>query len=166
MIIMLCSNVPGAGKDTVANLLSKKMNAKIGSFASPIKELAKLGGWDGKKDDKGRELLIGIGEIFKKYDKHTWSNMLYNKIFPMIENNIIISDFRYVCEIDFIEKISRYATVLVIGIERDGIEMNEIVKENQSEYSKLPKNFIIKNNGTLSDLEYEVEKILNQIRRR
>jgi dephospho-CoA kinase len=44
--------------------------------------------------------------------------------------------------------------------------MNEVVKENQSEYSSLPKTFIIKNNGTLSDLEYEVEKILNQIRRR
>jgi hypothetical protein len=67
VIIMVSGNGPGAGKDTFYELFRKlRKHALRVSFADPLKEYARtLCGWDGIKNNQGRQLLINIGQIMR-----------------------------------------------------------------------------------------------------
>ncbi|MGH2331175.1 hypothetical protein [Thermoanaerobacter mathranii] len=62
-LIVLISGYAGSGKDTFADFLIKHLpGAQKYAFAESIKKIArKYFKWDGIKDEKGRNLLIGIG---------------------------------------------------------------------------------------------------------
>ena len=47
----------GVGKDTLCNLAAKHFKVKNISTITPIKDLAREAGWDGRKDDKARKFL-------------------------------------------------------------------------------------------------------------
>ena len=72
------------------------------SMADSVKSIAKyFFGWDNRKDKKGRELLIGIGNnIGRRYNKDLWieyaKSMINLKTYKIdTEYIIIIDDMRY-----------------------------------------------------------------------
>ncbi|MDE5896479.1 MAG: hypothetical protein K2H43_01550, partial [Clostridia bacterium] len=54
--------------DTLCEWVGKKLPARIVSSVDPIKRLAKSGGWQGEKDDKGRLLLVRLKQAFVEYN--------------------------------------------------------------------------------------------------
>ena len=62
-VVAFCSPVPECGKDTVCSIMGLKRFA----FADRLKEIAYSIGWDGKKDDRGRKLLIDLGAAIRAY---------------------------------------------------------------------------------------------------
>jgi hypothetical protein len=164
MIILLCSPTTRAGKDEVAKYIAMNFKFKIDAFANDVKQIAFLLNWNGRKDEKGRELLINIGELAKKYDPTIWVDRVTARVSNSTNKNYVISDYRYVIENKLIDKLNKTTPIVSIGIEMDSRnEELDFVKENQSEYDKLKKNYIIKNNGNLDSLYKQVDEIMRKI---
>ena len=67
-IVIVINGSGGVGKDTLCESLKEVMPTRIVSSVDPIKELAKVGGWQGEKDDKGRLLLVRLKQAFVDYN--------------------------------------------------------------------------------------------------
>lgn len=156
MIIFLCSPLPQCGKDTVADILCEMYNAKRLAFGDAVKQQAKNLGWDGRKDEKGREFIIKVGELAKEYDKYHWVNIVYSLIVNNLEQNIVVTDLRYAPEMEMVERLRRYTQCLIIGVERDSIDDTAFVKENQSYYKSIPKDIVVQNNSTIEHLTFQL----------
>lgn len=111
-VVGLCGR-SGSGKSYFADKIKKRLEHYIlmsekkceiinVSMADSVKSIAKnFFGWDNRKDKKGRELLIGIGNnIGRKYNKDLWvdyaKSMINLKTYKMDTKYIvIIDDIRY-----------------------------------------------------------------------
>lgn len=125
--VILISGKYNAGKDTLAQSIfdtllyhqTSNISVHIDSLAAPVKEIAAdYMFWDGKKDDVGRDLLVGIAKTAADYYRYTWIHRLANRIRNVTEpsysyetNNFIpkdlhsiyiIPDFRFIHEIVFL----------------------------------------------------------------
>lgn len=164
MIILLCSPTTGAGKDEVAKYIATNFKFRIDAFANDVKQIAFLLNWNGRKDEKGRKLIIDIAESAKKYDPTIWVDRVIARMSNSINKNYVISDYRYTIENKLIDKLNKTTPIVSIGIERDSRnEEFEFVKENQSEYNELKKNFVVKNNGSLDDLYKQIDEIMRKV---
>jgi len=163
-IIMICSPTAEVGKDLATKFFEENYNGIRIAFADKVKEIAKLMGWNGEKDEKGRRLLTNIGYAGVKYDKYVWvKNVLHQIDYRLwLNNNIIISDLRFIHEEQYIR--DRYENVYVIGIESDIFGNKTLINDSsQIEYNSIKKDFIVKNNGTVIDLYKELNKIIQKL---
>ncbi len=67
-IVIVINGSGGVGKDTLCEAVKEKMPVRIVSSVDPIKALARTGGWQGEKDDKGRLLLVRLKQAFVEYN--------------------------------------------------------------------------------------------------
>lgn len=67
-IIIIINGKGSSGKDTICKIVGKYYNVAVISEISPIKEIAKLAGWNGEKDDKSRKMLADLKAIFISYN--------------------------------------------------------------------------------------------------
>ncbi len=59
----------GVGKDTLCDFAAKHFKVRNVSSVTPIKEIAKLGGWKGEKDSKARRMLSELKRVFTEYNE-------------------------------------------------------------------------------------------------
>lgn len=91
----------GSGKSTIAKEIVKLVpNAKVTSFAGPVKTIAKtVFGWDGAKDERGRRLLQVIGtDAGRAYNQDIWVHMMQTQLGLLLAQGIplvIIDDLRF-----------------------------------------------------------------------
>jgi hypothetical protein len=57
----------GVGKDTLVNALGQVCRVINFSSVDRIKEIAKIAGWDGVKDDRGRQFLVNLKRAMVEY---------------------------------------------------------------------------------------------------
>lgn len=187
-VVILIAGKAGSGKSTVGEMLLNKiqdipsMTVLSYGFADPLKYLAKaFMGWDGNKDEKGRELLQQIGAVGREYDINIWAKHFINQLdkragmFPF--NFAIITDWRFPNESAYLidNPLLDIVTIRVFG--RGGLSGNTAsdVSENS-----LPEDtneflggagirytagydFCIKNDGDLDELEKKVDAVLSKI---
>lgn len=67
-IVIIINGKAASGKDTICDIIAKYYNAIAISEITPIKELAKLAGWNGEKDDKSRKMLADLKALFVAYN--------------------------------------------------------------------------------------------------
>ena len=164
-VILICSRLPQQGKDTATKFLEENYNGIRIGLADKVKEIATLMGWDGIKDEKGRNFLVNLGTVAgRAYDKNMWLKLAHKKIKDVIGSgyNVIISDVRFVSEEIYFK--NNFKDVIVIGIESNTI--GDKAFENdlaQVEYKDIKKDFIVKNNGTITDLYKELNKIIQKL---
>lgn len=163
--VILISGYAGSGKDTFVNFCLNTFhatdinNVKKYAFAKPIKDIAiKYFGWDGKKDKKGRQLLIDIGQAGRKYNPDIW----VDKTIKEIENDnpeiAIISDWRFKNEFEKMVKKFGRENVITIRVKRDGIKaVNDISEHDLDDFHKF--DLMVENNGTLNDLEIQASLV-------
>jgi len=112
----------GSGKDTAADYLNKKYNFTILRYGDIIKNMMITAGWDGKKDIRGRKLMLDIGEAFRKWDENVFVKQMINLTtdnitirFDDLENintkRIVISDVRLPNEIFYYKKLLKERVV-------------------------------------------------------
>lgn len=58
----------GVGKDTLCNFASSVYKVRNVSSVTPIKEIARLCGWDGQKDDRSRKFLSDLKQLTTDYN--------------------------------------------------------------------------------------------------
>lgn len=120
-IVVLISGKAFTGKTTSAKYLvdvAKKKNLITGiyPFADSLKSMARLMGWDGKKDDRGRKFLQDLGKAGRAYDIDMWAKKTLRKIendnaFP--PDIVFIDDWRFPNELKFFEESYPYCPVTI-----------------------------------------------------
>jgi len=113
------SGFMGAGKSTVADMMKCELGcAEVLAMAKPIKDIAGIMGWNGKKDEKGRRLLQLIGTECGReclYD-NVWVDMWFRTVnaWPCHVRYAICDDIRFDNEAAGIIKAGGFI-VLVTG---------------------------------------------------
>jgi len=161
------------GKDTVADYIVKRYGFEKKSFAQPLKEAAALlFGFseeqlhDHEKDQVDpywdvtpRDIFRWLGtDVFRKDIQRVcpivkddfWIRTLERR---GLEDRTVISDVRFINEVDFIHKKGGF----VIKIER-GSQSEEDPDRISSQYD-----FLIRNDSSIDDLYHKVDEVLSEI---
>ncbi|HHY79801.1 MAG TPA: hypothetical protein GX516_05495 [Thermoanaerobacter sp.] len=153
-LIVLISGYAGSGKDIFGNFLIKHLpGAKKYAFADPIKEIArKYFEWDGIKDERGRNLLIGIGTAGREENLYIWAERVIEKITEEQPKTAIITDWRFKHEHFKIKEVFGDENTIAIRIKRERLNTIDDITEHDLD-NFLDYDFVISNNGSLQGLE-------------
>ena len=175
MHIFLISGEAFNGKDTLADILMKKLKGKSAkmSFAGYLKDIArKYYGWDGTKDDYGRCLLQYLGTE-RIREELGWEDFHVRRVcedIKIIENDydyILIPDARFRNEI-YYTKSQFPDDVTSIHIERLNYK-SPLTREQQNHKSENDLinftgfDYEIKNEEGLDNLEKEADLKLGDL---
>lgn len=161
------------GKDSVGDILVRCLGYEKNSFANPLKEGCRhIFGFNDEQlygDEKEtedaywgitpRQALQFTGtELFRNCMSNLISDVGHDFWIKRLEkelvNNkkIVVCDVRFQNELDMIKKNNG----IIIKVERDGIEKNEFSTHDSENIDNLKYDHLIKNNGTLEELEQKV----------
>lgn len=119
--VIVINGAGGVGKDTLCEFAAKSFKVKNISSITPIKEIAKMCGWDGSKDDKSRKFLADLKALCVEYNNYPtlWAKAQYDE-FITSDEEIMFVHIREPEEIaKFVEATGGVAkTLLVRGGER------------------------------------------------
>ena len=163
--MLIITGEAGSGKDTLAQHL-KSIYEKEGAvihtvtFASKLKEEAKALGWDGIKDQKGRDLLQDLGKLMKNYHGSRYyaeQAFVGREQVEGKQNVWIVTDARFLVEIEHCREFAEKndAEVKIIRVDRS-IDPNwvsaltEAQKKDVSEqeWRQVDPDVIVQNDGT------------------
>lgn len=68
-VLIVINGKGGVGKDTLCDFAAKHFKTRNISSVTPIKEIAKAGGWKGEKDAKARKMLSDLKKVFTEYNE-------------------------------------------------------------------------------------------------
>ena len=158
MRVILLIGKAGVGKDESYKCIKELYpTAERYAFADRLKIFAYEMGWDGRKDERGRKLLQGIGQTVRTYKEGFWAL----KVAKAIENDMpeiaVITDCRFPNEIQLIKDYFRDVTT--IRIIRDVSEMSDISEHALDDYTP---DFEVVNNGTILDLKDSLKDVLER----
>ncbi len=150
----------GAGKDEAAKILmmNKRHVFYRVAFADELKSFALECGWNGKKDEAGRNMLQALG-VFVRENIHpdAWINRTKTQVKWHLHNghDIVFTDVRFINEIDYVRDLGGE----IWRIDRPGVgPANDHVSEH--EWTTVEPDVVIKNDGTIDDLRRVVNEAL------
>lgn len=159
----ILNGFPRSGKDSLAKFMDEELNSRgfftsIISSVEQVKEAAKILGWDGNKDEHGRNALSSLKD---------WSSKWFDGPFNMMSENadlcgsseVLIFMIREPEEIArFVEK---YPETVTVYVARDACEQADNHADRRVE--EYNYNYYIENNGDLealkSSAKYLIEKL-------
>ena len=171
-VIELCGKA-GVGKDTFCRELIKQLESKGKkclhiAFADYLKFICKqYFGWDGKKDEKGREMLQRIGtDMFRKKDQNFWVDIVCK--FLTMCHQYHLFDYAIITDARFPNEIITLGAALqarAYRIKRNNF-VSRLSEEAQNHESEIAlDNFDMKEiilSGELENLPQEVEEFIEK----
>lgn len=172
-LCFLFSGKAGVGKTYCSGIALKAM-AQAGyavanfPFAKGVKDTALLMGWDGKKDQRGRQLLQSIGQIGRRYDELTWAKRTFNEVessagYPF--DAIFIDDWRFKNEIKYITDYERLYKVVPIRIDAPNREILKGTREyediSETELDDFEFKYVFDN--SFDGIEYIKSNLLDML---
>lgn len=147
------------------------------SFATALKDIAThYFGWDGDKNiyynnkgeviqDKGRMLLINVGQAFRNIRPTIWADIVMNKIKDyekLISSNtfFIIDDMRFLNEKNVVELYPRCTTIRLSRISE--LKINDI---SENDLDSIKFDYYIENNNDIDNLRIKLVDIIKNIRK-
>lgn len=169
MKVILISGKAQNGKDTTASILKQTLvdngdRVLITHYADLLKYICtNYFGWDGKKDDKGRQMLQYVGtDVIRKQNPTLWVDFvaMILKYFKGNWDYVIIPDCRFPNEIT--RMIKAGFDTIHLRVHRPNFE-SPLTQEQQNHPSETSlDNFgadvYIENDSTLTDLKYKIRK--------
>lgn len=159
-LVIIINGTGGVGKDTICNIVSKYYSVKNVSSIDPIKKIAKLGGWNGIKDDKSRKLLADLKKMFTVYNDLPLRYLCkqYND-FLKDNNDILFVHIREPLEIDRFKSsvTTSICTTLLITGKKSIVHGNE-PDDNVENYHY---DYIYPNIKSLDELETDFIEFFN-----
>ena len=163
MKVILINGSGGSGKDTVVGLtrtyfLDKYFTMNT-STIDEVKLIASHMGWDGEKDEKGRQFLADLKNAWTNYNNGANETVLKYILDWGSDEQILNKEVLYFVHCRepeaiqwFVEKLKvRNIDVCTVFVERQGIvEFFNSADQKVSEYNY---DITILNNGTLEELE-------------
>jgi hypothetical protein len=162
-----------SGKDTVAEMIVEELKAngkkaKKFAFADILKdEVCQCLGISREQLDlfkneskEGRRLLQSYGES-KKYflGKYYWVSNLLDKVAVSDCEYVIISDYRFTYESDFVDDFGLKAAF--VKVVRDSVQVDNHISENGLENVAFPN--VIENNDSFDVLKRQVDSFVVKI---
>ena len=173
MKVILISGKAQNGKDTTASILKQTLvdngdRVLITHYADLLKYICtNYFGWDGKKDDKGRQILQYVGtDVIRKQNPTLWVEFvaMILKYFKGNWDYVIIPDCRFPNEITRLRDEGFDTTHL--RVVRSGFE-SPLTEEQQNHPSEtaldnFEADFVIDNNGSLEELEFKIDYLVEE----
>lgn len=162
--VIVINGAGGVGKDTLCDFAAKHFKVKNISSITPIKELATLCGWSGKKDDKSRKFLADLKRLTVDYNDlpTRWALGEYNS-FLASDEQVMFVHIREPEEIEkFVRATDGAAKTLLI---RGGVRMRRTEYGNAADDSveNYKYDFYFVNDRTLQDAERDFCAFLSDI---
>ena len=105
--VVIINGKGGVGKDTLCQVIGEKYAVENISSITPIKEIAKIGGWKGTKEDKDRKFLADLKKLFIEYNDLPFLYLKQQMEKFLKDNKKIL--FVHIREIEEIKKFLEYA---------------------------------------------------------
>lgn len=152
--VIVINGAGGVGKDTLCDLAAKHFKVRNISTITPIKELAALTGWDGRKDDKSRRFLSDLKQLCVNYNDFptNWAKGIFDE-FMHTDEDILFVHIREPEEIaKFIRATDGFAKALLV---RGGERMKKSHYGNRSddEVENYKYDYYFYNDKTLEEAE-------------
>lgn len=82
----------GVGKDTLCDLAAKHLKIRNISTITPIKDLARMADWDGRKDDRSRKFLADLKALCVSYNDFptNWAKAQYDDFMSTDEQVLFV----------------------------------------------------------------------------
>ena len=126
--VVIINGKGGVGKDTLCNIIGKKYAVKNVTYNTPIKEIAKIGGWKGGKENKDRKFLADLKKLFIDYNDLPFLYLKKEmKSFLLNEYDVL---FIHIREIEEIKRFLQYAT-------EKGIACKTLLVTREEENNKI-----------------------------
>lgn len=156
--VIIINGSGGVGKDTMCEFAADEYSTRVISAITPVKKIARLCGWDGKKDEKSRRflsdlkaLLVAFNDLPNRYLVRKTKKFLANEKHELL--------FVHIREISEIEKYkaSLYGCrksndefhIVTLLVVRNGVgRWNNESDDNVANYDY---DFIYRNDMQLSD---------------
>lgn len=159
--ILIINGAPRSGKDTFIDFVSGIKDTIRYSSIEWVKEKAKLLGWDGKKDIKGRNFLSDIKDAATRYD-----DKLFKETVSII-NYYCYSHFEFICicirEPSEIKKIVDYCKdknmecyAIIIKNQKAEYDAKKLNNNGDNNYMNFKYDFELENNWTLTSFQRRV----------
>ena len=167
MKVILISGKAQNGKDTVAKMMQEQLKSDchstlIAHYADLLKYICRTYfGWDGKKDEAGRQMLQYVGtDVIRKKNPTLWVDFVLQMLQYFGDNweYVIIPDCRFPNELYTMVE-SGLDTVYIRVIRSNFV--SPLTPEQQKHPSEtalddVEPDFYINNDGTLDDLKNTV----------
>lgn len=167
MKVILISGKAQNGKDTVAKMLSKKLDTDgyrtiVVHYGDLLKFICKsYFKWDGVKDENGRRLLQYVGtDIIRAKDPNMWVDFVGKMLqyFYREWDYVIIADCRFPNEIETLKNMG-FDTVH-LRVKRTNFDSPLSLEQQQhpseTALDQYPTDYIIDNSSDLNDLREKV----------
>lgn len=120
-LIVVINGKGGVGKDTLCDFIAKRHRVMNVSAITKVKEIAKIAGWDGEKDEKGRKLLSDMKRAFVEYGDLPTKYLLENvNDFLNSEDEFLFVHIREVVEIKkFVTMVENVCPTVTLLVKRD-----------------------------------------------
>lgn len=182
-----------SGKDTLSRMITKEFRlaldryvyTKCMAFADPLKEMIRImfptipkknlygssnlrneiipGAFKDGNPLTIRQLLIDLGtEVGRKYKESVWLDNFDARLAKVHSSAlVIVTDARFRNEFDHLKHLG----FVMIKLSRDGANpaINHISETSQDSIQENEFDFVINNNGTLSDLKHTVREIVTKL---
>ena len=162
--VIIINGAGGVGKDTLCDLAAKHFRVKNISSITPIKEIATLCGWSGKKDDKSRKFLADLKQLTVEYNDYPtrWAEERYRE-FLSSDEEIMFVHIREPLEIEkFVRATGGEAKTLLV---RGGARMRKTAYGNAADDSveNYDYDYYFMNDGTIAEAEVGFVKFLRGV---
>lgn len=159
MKVIVINGLPRSGKDTFVNYC-KNSNAKIYNLSTvtDIKRKAKLIGWDGQKDSRGRRLLSDLKDAMTLYNDSPFQSIVDEVKTHINEENSIC--FIHCREPEEIERFVNELNAKTLFIRRAAAD-NVVSNHADERVYDFDYDFVYANDGTLEQLEKDAISFAN-----
>lgn len=114
--VLVINGAGGVGKDTLCNLAEKHIKIRNISTITPIKDIARMCGWNGSKDDKSRKFLADMKQLTVAYNDFPtrWALNIFRE-FLKSDESVLFVHIREPEEIKkFIDATDGFAKALLV----------------------------------------------------
>lgn len=162
--VLVINGAGGVGKDTLCDISKKHFKIRNISTITPIKELAKMCGWDGSKDDRSRKFLADMKQLTVAYNDFptNWAINIFRE-FMKNDEQILFVHIREPEEIaKFVKATEGFAKALLV---RGGERMKKSHYGNAADdcVENYKYDYYFLNDKTLDEAEREFVKLLASI---
>ena len=163
-VTIVLNGAGGVGKDTLCDLAAKHLKINHISTITPIKDLARQTGWNGKKDDRSRKFLADLKNICVEYNDYptNWAKAQY-EAFLESDYDILMIDIREPVEIaKYVAATGGAAKTMLV---RAGERMKRSAYGNAADdgVENYYYDYYFDNDGTLEEAEANFTELLRRI---
>ncbi|RMH56769.1 MAG: hypothetical protein D6679_08210 [Candidatus Hydrogenedentota bacterium] len=150
------------GKTTAARYLERRYGFYVCAFADQIKSIARVVGWNGEKDARGRKLLQDIGTVVRDYNERFWIDSLLKSL--PADRSVAVDDMRMLLEHRILTEEAGFRTVLIL---RDSSLILDAPEDTRNHVTEREVDLIepwrvIENNGTFEELYEKLDRLLDE----